>query len=113
MRIAVFSDIHSNHTALEACFRTAEARGADLWVFLGDYVSDCANPRATMELLYRARREHDCVFIKGNREAYILGHHKNGSDRVAALHVPEPDRGGPRLPRRAAERARHQPEREE
>ena len=104
MRIAVFSDIHSNHTALEACFRTAEARGADLWVFLGDYVSDCANPRATMELLYRARREHDCVFIKGNREEYI---------RVAALHVPEPDRGGPRLPRRAAERARHQPEREE
>ncbi|HJB60202.1 MAG TPA: metallophosphatase family protein [Candidatus Ruminococcus gallistercoris] len=80
MRIAVFSDVHSNHTALEACFRTAEARGADLWVFLGDYVSDCANPRATMELLYRARREHDCVFIKGNREEYILGHHKNGSD---------------------------------
>ena len=33
-----------------------------------------------MELLYRARREHDCIFIKGNREEYILSHHKNGSD---------------------------------
>lgn len=80
MRLAVFSDVHSNHFALEACFAAAERRGADLWIFLGDYISDCAEPHRTMELLYRARREHDCIFIKGNREEYILSHHKNGSD---------------------------------
>ncbi len=80
MRIAVFSDIHSNRFALEACFQEAEKRQADVWIFLGDYVSDCANPHATMELLYRAQKAHDCVFIKGNREEYVLNHHKNGSD---------------------------------
>lgn len=80
MILAVFSDIHSNHTALEACMREAEKRQASLWIFLGDYVSDCAYPRETMKLLYRAKKEHACVFIKGNREEYVLSHHKNGSD---------------------------------
>lgn len=80
MRLAVFSDVHSNHLALEACFAKAEKRGADLWIFLGDYISDCAYPHKTMELLYRAQKEHDCCFVKGNREEYILNHHKNGSD---------------------------------
>ena len=80
MRLAVFSDIHSNHIALEACFEEAEKRGADLWVFLGDYVSDCACPHKTMELLYTAQKTQDCRFVKGNREEYLLNHHKNGSD---------------------------------
>ena len=68
MRLAVFSDVHSNHLALEACFAEAEKRGANLWIFLGDYISDCAYPHKTMELLYRAQQEHDCCFVKGNRE---------------------------------------------
>ena len=59
MKLAVFSDIHSNRVALEACFREAERRRADMWIFLGDYVSDCAFPHRTMELLYRAQKEHD------------------------------------------------------
>ncbi|MGN0478024.1 MAG: metallophosphoesterase family protein [Hominenteromicrobium sp.] len=80
MRLAVFSDIHSNHLALEACFREAERRKAEMWIFLGDYVSDCAYPHKTMELLYKAKKEHDCRFVKGNREEYILDHHRNGSD---------------------------------
>lgn len=80
MRLAVFSDIHSNRFALEACFREAEKRAADAWIFLGDYVSDCACPHKTMELLYRAEKERPCFFVKGNREEYILNHHKNGSD---------------------------------
>ena len=80
MKIAVFSDIHSNHIALTACFREAERRRADMWVFLGDYVSDCAYPHKTMELLYKAKAEHDCRFVMGNREEYLLNHKKNGSD---------------------------------
>lgn len=80
MILAVFSDVHSNHTALRACFAEAERRGADKWIFLGDYVSDCACPHQTMQLLYEAQKAHECFFIKGNREEYILSHHKNGSD---------------------------------
>ena len=44
MRLAVFSDVHSNHHALEACLKEAEKQKADGHIFLGDYISDCANP---------------------------------------------------------------------
>ena len=48
MRLAVFSDVHSNHHALEACLKEAEKQKADGHIFLGDYISDCANPHETM-----------------------------------------------------------------
>ncbi len=80
MKLAVFSDVHSNRVALEACFCEAERRRADMWIFLGDYVSDCAFPHRTMELLYRAQKEHDCRFVKGNREEYLLNYRQNGGD---------------------------------
>lgn len=80
MLLAVFSDIHSNHIALEAAMREADRRGADKWIFLGDYVSDCAYPERTMERIYEARRTRDCVFLKGNREEYLLSHRDHGSD---------------------------------
>ena len=51
MRIALFGDIHSNHLALEACLREAKGFAPEAWVFLGDYVSDCAYPERTMELM--------------------------------------------------------------
>jgi len=72
MIIAVLSDVHSNHLALEACLNHAEARGAQGYIFLGDYISDCACPQKTMELLYGWASCHDCRFILGNREEYML-----------------------------------------
>lgn len=82
MRLAVFSDVHSNRHALEACIKTAEEYKAEGYIFLGDYISDCARPHDTMTLLYRAKREKPCWFVRGNREEYILNHHKYGSDWV-------------------------------
>lgn len=80
MKIAVFSDIHSNNPALCACIEEAKRQKADLWLFLGDYVSDCADPAQTMQLIYKAMHEHDCRMIKGNREEYLLNYRKNGGD---------------------------------
>ncbi len=80
MLLAVFSDIHSNHIALEAAMREADRRGAEKWIFLGDYVSDCAYPERTMARIYEARRERDCVFLKGNREEYMLRYRDRGGD---------------------------------
>lgn len=80
MRLAVFSDVHSNHHALEACLKEAEKQKADGYIFLGDYISDCANPHETMKLIYRAKQEMPCWFVRGNREEYVLNHHNFGSD---------------------------------
>ena len=85
MRLAVFSDVHSNHYALEACLKEAEKQKADGYIFLGDYISDCANPHETMKLIYRAKQEMPCWFVRGNREEYVLNHHNFGAIGPTAL----------------------------
>ena len=72
MTIALLSDIHSNSAALKTCLDYARSRGADSYILLGDYVSECAYPERTMDMLYELRREFPCEFIRGNREEYML-----------------------------------------
>lgn len=55
MKAAVLSDIHSNYHAFRACFQDAQMHGVDGFIFLGDYVSDLAEPEKTLDLLYEIR----------------------------------------------------------
>ena len=52
MRIAVLTDIHSNLHALRACIDKAKAMGAQRFIFLGDYTSDCAQPVECMDEMH-------------------------------------------------------------
>ena len=70
--VAVMSDIHSNHRAFKACYEDALRHGADRFVFLGDYVSDLAQTRETLDLLYEIRDRYPTVCLRGNRERYML-----------------------------------------
>lgn len=70
--IAVFSDIHSNYHAFRACFEDAVAHGAECFIFLGDYVSDLAEPRKTMDLVYQIKSQYPTFCLRGNREGYML-----------------------------------------
>ena len=72
MRIATLGDIHSNHFALEACLDYLEKQKIEYLFFLGDYVSDCPCPQKTMALLREAETRFKTVFIRGNREEYML-----------------------------------------
>ena len=76
--VAVLSDVHSNFHALEACVRHALAQGASHFLFLGDYVSQCPDTRATLDLIYDLRRRYPCQFIRGNREEYMLEYRAAG-----------------------------------
>ena len=80
MKIGVLADIHSNYHGFGACYEEAVKRGVDQFLFLGDYVSDCAYPEKTMELLYHIRDQYPCNFIRGNREDYLLEHQKEAED---------------------------------
>lgn len=77
MNIAVMADIHSNHIALETCIAEAEKRGAEEFLFLGDYLGELACPEKTLELLAKTRERYPCVFIRGNKEDYWISR-KNG-----------------------------------
>ena len=80
MKIAVLSDIHSNYHALKACVDHGLKMGAEQFLFLGDYVSDCAYPEKTMDLLFALKDSYPCRFIKGNREEYLLNHREGADD---------------------------------
>ena len=72
MRIAALGDIHGNYTALRAALDRIERENAQVTLFMGDYVSDCAEPRETLDLIAEYAGTHDCRFVRGNREQYML-----------------------------------------
>ena len=72
MRVAVLSDIHSNYYAFRACYEDAIKYGAEMFVFLGDYVSDLSEPQRTMDLVYEIQSKYPTVCLRGNREGYML-----------------------------------------
>ena len=79
MDIAVFSDIHGNYSALQACIDYAVGRGITNFMLLGDYVTDCPSPQKTMEKIYVLKQYFNTYIIKGNREDYLLDYHKSGA----------------------------------
>ena len=85
-KIAVFSDIHSNYYALQACYDDACREGADCFVFLGDYVSGLAEPAKSLDLVYKIREEYPTVCIRGNRERYMMDHKQGVSCLRDNLH---------------------------
>lgn len=78
-KVAVMSDIHSNYHGLRACYEDAVNCGANGFVFLGDYVSDLAEPEQTMDLIYEIQGKYPTVCLRGNREGYLLNC-KNGKE---------------------------------
>ncbi len=81
MDVAVFSDIHGNHSALQASIDYAVGKGITNFVLLGDYVTDCPNPQKTMELIYVLKQYFNTYIIRGNREEYLLNYKKTGEGR--------------------------------
>ena len=71
-KAAVFSDIHSNYYALKACYEDAVGKGAEMFIFLGDYISDLADPQKTLDLVYEIRKSYPTACLRGNRERYML-----------------------------------------
>jgi diadenosine tetraphosphatase ApaH/serine/threonine PP2A family protein phosphatase len=76
MRIALFSDIHGNREALDACLAHAARQRVDRFAFLGDLVGYGADPRYIVE---RVAQEVERGAVA------VLGNH----DQAAALGVTE------------------------
>ena len=80
LTVAALGDIHSNYIAFARCLEAVEAAGAQVILFMGDYLSDCACPQETMALLRACAAKYDCWFVRGNREQYLLDHRAGRSD---------------------------------
>ena len=67
MRLALFSDVHANIQALEACLAHARAQQVQRFAFLGDMVGYGADPVAVVERIQRLT-EDGAVVLKGNHD---------------------------------------------
>lgn len=74
LKIAVLSDIHSNHIALQACMEKIKSQQADGVILAGDYVSDCPDPQRTLALIRQLEQQYTVWKVKGNREEYFVSH---------------------------------------
>ena len=72
MTVALLSDIHSNYYAFMACYEDAIKCGAEMFIFLGDYISDLSEPQRTMDLVYEIGSKYPTICLRGNREGYML-----------------------------------------
>ncbi len=72
MRIAVITDIHGNHEALQACVRHANRLGVDQFALLGDFVGYGAEPQQVMDQVMRLQARGALV-VRGNHEDGVLG----------------------------------------
>lgn len=75
--IAVLSDIHGNHVALQKCLDYAFDKGISTFIFLGDLLGELAYPQKTMDLVYAVKERYRCFFIRGNKEEYWIAHEKD------------------------------------
>ena len=68
MRLAFFADIHANRQAFAACLDAARARGADRFIFLGDYVGYGADPEWSVDTV---------MDLVGQGALAVRGNHDN------------------------------------
>ncbi len=72
MRVAIFTDIHANRQAFEACLADARARGAQDMMLLGDYVGYGGDPEWCLETIVSLVRQ-GAVALRGNHDDAIGG----------------------------------------
>jgi len=73
MKYAIFSDIHSNLEALQACLAHARARGAEQYAFLGDLVGYGADPVACIDIVGTLAAQGAVVVLGNHDEAVLSG----------------------------------------
>jgi len=70
--IALFTDIHGNREALEACLADVGRRGIDRFVFLGDYVGYGADPGFAVDAVM-AFVARGAIALVGNHDSAATG----------------------------------------
>lgn len=66
----VIGDVHGAFRALRQVIERVAPKRDDLLIFLGDYVDGWSQSREVIEYLISLERSHDCIFIKGNHDAW-------------------------------------------
>jgi diadenosine tetraphosphatase ApaH/serine/threonine PP2A family protein phosphatase len=79
--IALFTDIHGNREALEACLAHAARHRIDRYVFLGDFVGYGADPGFVIETVQEFVA-HGAIALLGNHDSAAIGHPERMNDEA-------------------------------
>lgn len=66
----VIGDIHGACKALQQVIRRVAPQPEDRLIFLGDYVDGWSQSRQVMDFLMELDAHHDCIFLRGNHDAW-------------------------------------------
>ena len=83
MLIALFTDIHSNREALEACLAHASRHAVDRYVFLGDCVGYGADPGFAADTI-RDFVARGAIALMGNHDSAAVGNPERMNEEAAA-----------------------------
>ena len=70
MRTLVIGDIHGGLKALKQLLDRTEITEGDRLIFVGDYVDGWSESAEVIQYLMALSQKNDCVFIKGNHDAW-------------------------------------------
>ena len=79
MKFAIISDIHGNYPALKAVLEDAKLKGAERFLFAGDY---CLSGPWPNECMAEIRAIEDKYIIRGNEEKYLENLHRRIPERL-------------------------------
>jgi diadenosine tetraphosphatase ApaH/serine/threonine PP2A family protein phosphatase len=80
--IALFTDIHANREAFEACLAHVGRYGVDRFVFLGDHVGYGADPGFVVDTV-RGFVERGAIALLGNHDSAATGTRERMNDEAA------------------------------
>ncbi len=69
-RTLAIGDIHGGFKALQQVFERAEVNREDTLIFLGDYVDGWSGSSQIIQFLLELSQKQECIFIKGNHDAW-------------------------------------------
>jgi diadenosine tetraphosphatase ApaH/serine/threonine PP2A family protein phosphatase len=71
MKLALFSDIHANRQAFEACLSHSRQQGAEQWAFLGDLVGYGGDPVCVLDQIQQLVQRGAWI-VQGNHDAMAV-----------------------------------------
>jgi len=71
-KFVAIGDIHGCLKSLKALWKKLEPFKDYKHIFIGDYIDRGPSSKGVVDFLLEAKRERDCVFIRGNHEQMLL-----------------------------------------
>lgn len=72
MSLIAIGDIHGCAQTLDALMQSLAPRSNEQLVFLGDYVDRGPDSCGVIDRLLKFEQTHNCTFLRGNHDAYLL-----------------------------------------